>query len=319
MNNLPCVGIVILNFNGAQLTINCVDSVLKIDYPNFKIIVVDNASVDDSAVRLKAALTDRRVELLLNDKNEGYAGGNNRGIERALAEGAKYIFVLNNDTIADPGCLLPLVRFMEDDSRIAICGGRVFNVVSNGPPSGEIEREYSLFTASRAFFCDRLDLTAPREVDHVRGTAMLLRGEAIQKIGSFDPSFFLIWEDTDICYRARAAGYKVYLVPNPGVVHLVSQTLRKSKSTLLLYAIRNRAWFVHRHGKLRHWVVFNLYSFGYLYPRIFVGRLLRHEFKLLSPVLKGIWQGHYGRPRPLSDDAGMFSVRVFPTDTTTHH
>ena len=85
---LPCVWVAVLNYNGAQMTLDCVRSVLKIDYPKLKVVVVDNASTDGSAVVLAeaiGAINDSRIELLLNERNEGYAGGNNRGIEKALA------------------------------------------------------------------------------------------------------------------------------------------------------------------------------------------------------------------------------------------
>lgn len=289
----PLVYIIILNYNGPELTLDCVDSVLKIDYPNFKVIVVDNASADDSVARFRAVFTDPRIELIQNASNEGYAGGNNRGIERALAEEADYVFILNNDTIADPGCLCPLVRFMEEDRRTAVCGGRIFNVVPGGPPSGEIEREYSLFTASRAFFCDPSDLSEPREVDHVRGTAMLLRSDAVRRIKGFDTRFFLLWEDTDLCYRARALGYKVCLVPSPGVLHLVSQTLGKARATLLFYNVRNRAWFVRRHGNAAHRIVFALLSWAYFYPRTLGGIGVRGDLKSIPLILRAIWEAHF--------------------------
>ncbi len=308
MEAFPLVYVVVLNYNSAQITLDCIDSVLKIDYPNFRVILVDNGSTDGSGEQFKEAVTDPRIELLFKSQNEGYAGGNNRGVEMALLRGADYIFVLNNDTIADPGCVAPVVQFMEEHPRTAICGCRVFNVVGGGPPSGETEREYSLFTGSPALFCDRSDLTVPREVAHIRGTAMFLRAAAIRKVGLFDPNFFLLWEDTDLCYRARAAGYKVCLVPSPGILHLVSQTLRRSRSILLFHAIRNRAWFIRRHGQFRHWVVFTLFSFGYFYPKAIIARLLRGEFEQLGAILKGIWQGHRRYPGPAGPDCAAKSL-----------
>jgi hypothetical protein len=78
----PAVAIIVLNYNGARLTLNCVDSALRITYPNFRVMVVDNASTDDSLIRFKEAFTDPRVELLVNDKNQGYAGGDDWGLRR---------------------------------------------------------------------------------------------------------------------------------------------------------------------------------------------------------------------------------------------
>ena len=294
METFPTVCIVILNYNGAQITLNCVDSVLKIDYPNFRVMVVDNASTDDSVTRFKEAFTDPRIELLINSENEGYAGGNNRGIERALAAGADYVVILNNDTIVNPGCLTPLVEAMERDAVLGIAGCPVCN--SGSPRAWVGEMRLNLFTGAPADLSGGVGTSGPREVDYVWGAAMLVRGSAIKRVGMFDDRFFLFFEDTDLCFRMREAGYKVSFVPGPGVWHLHGQTIRHFGSVDTFCCNRNEAWFVRRHGSTKHRMVFNLYCLGYLYPRRIVARLVRGEFNLLVPLLRGIWQGHFAYP-----------------------
>ena len=296
----PLVYIVVLNYMGAKLTVDCVSSVLRIAYPNFRVVVVDNASPDDSVAILREAYTDPRVEILVNGSNEGYAGGNNRGIERALSGGAKYILVLNNDTIADPSCLISLLEVMESDPRLGIAGCPILDLLaSRDSPVTFFGNRISLFTGSVTPMTGGADWTDPHEVDAVCGAAIFLRKEMIERVGMFDSKFFLTWEETDLCYRARRAGYKVCAVPGPGITHLRSQTLSGVRPLGLFCDTRNRAWFVRRHGRLKHRVVYNLFHFGYFYPRIILGRLLRREFELVSPILRGIWQGHWHDPGPL--------------------
>jgi len=296
----PLVYIVVLNYMGAKLTVDCVSSVLRIAYPNFRIVVVDNASPDDSVAILREAHTDPRVEILVNASNEGYAGGNNRGIERALSEGAKYIFVLNNDTITDPKCLTSLVQAMESDPWLGIAGCPILDVLaSRDSPVTFFGNCISLFTGSVTPITGGANWTQPHEVDAVCGAAIVLRKEMIERVGMFDSKLFQTWEETDLCYRARRAGYKVCAVPGPGITHLRGQTMMKLRALGLFCDTRNRAWFVRRYGRLKHRVVFNLFHFGYFYPRIILGRLVRREFELLSPILRGIWQGHWHDPGPL--------------------
>jgi GT2 family glycosyltransferase len=287
------VYVIILNYNGAQMTLDCVRSTLNLDYPNFRVLVVDNASTDDSVARFKEAFTDPRLELLVNSANEGYAGGNNRGIEMGLTAGADYILVLNNDTIADQGCLRPLVDAMEADPQLGICGGPTFNL----GPGADINygQRISLYTSKTAVYVDG---NQAHDVDFCNGANLLLRAEALRRIGMFDERFFLICEDSDICFRARQAGYGVRFIPGPGVKHLQSATLKqRSLSRLSTFcAVRNPVWFVRRHGRLKHRIVFHLLNLVWCYPRHIMGRLACRQFSLLGPVLRGIWQGYFRYP-----------------------
>lgn len=295
----PLVRIIVLNYNGAQLTLDCVDSALKIDYPNFRVIVVDNASTDDSVVRFREAFTGPRVDLLVNDKNEGYAGGNNRGIERALSQGADYIFVLNNDTIADPGCLAPLVQAMETDPRIGLCAGPIFaGLQGMAPARGEY---MSLFTA-RSRTGEENPANGPVDVHYVSGAALLLRSEALRRIGTFNESYFLLYEDNDICFRARKGGFRVCYVPSSGLTHLGHASLVKRPSSLFYFhLVRNRAWFVRRYGRLPHRLAFVLYSFCYFYPRLLLGRLYHGDISSARAIASGIWDGHVRSVDPIGD------------------
>lgn len=308
MSNLPLVYVIVLNYRGPGLTIKCLDSLLKLGYPNFRVIVVDNGSGDDSVAQLKAATTDPRVNLLINETNEGYAGGNNRGIEKALAEGAEYVFVLNNDTIVNPGCLDPLVAAFEADNRIAIAGCEIRDVgYESSPNRGQ---RISLFTGKTNHWRHDRPVLSPMDVDFICGAAIMLRASVLREIGAFDSSFFSYCEDADICFRARKSGYRVCFVPGPGVRHLMGATAKAAGNRALVNFClnRNHIWFVRRHGRLGHRIVFALVTFCYQYPKALLGRVMHGEADLLWPLVKSVWSGYsayspYARPSRASGSA----------------
>lgn len=294
----PLAWIVILNYNRPGLTLACVDSVLKLDYPNFHLIVVDNASTDDSVEQFKKAFIDSRIELLVNDRNEGYAGGNNRGIDRAMYEGASYVFILNSDTIVTAGCLEALVAAMEADPRIGIAGCQIEDVGYESTPNQG--QQISLFTGITAHWPHCKPALSPTDVDFICGAAILLRAEILHQVGAFDAKFFMYCEDVDIAFRVRRAGYKVCFIPGPGVRHFMSSTAGAAQVRPLVsfYRTRNRAWLIRRHGKLKHRVVFALWAFISLYPKMLLGRIVKGDFHLIWPLLKGMWDGHVKVLRP---------------------
>jgi hypothetical protein len=290
----PLVYIVILNYNGGLTTLDCVCSVSKLDYPDFRALVVDNASTDGSVPMLRRALDDARFEILVNPTNEGYAGGNNRGIEKALASGADYVFILNNDTIVDPGCLTPLVQAMEEDGKLGIVGCPVVDV--RFPDSSIYFWRANLSTGVSTPNFDVKTEFDLGHFDYVSGAAFLIRADAAKRVGMFDARFFLNWEDADLCFRVRRAGYDLKIIESPGIQHLSGQTARRFRPMMTFYSLRNRAWVVRRHGGTRHRFWFDLYNFCYLYPRTILGRLRRGEFGFLGPTLRGIWHGHFAYP-----------------------
>lgn len=290
----PLVYIIILNYNGAHLTLDCLRSVSRVDYPNLRILIVDNASTDGSATQLRTALRDPRAELLVNSHNQGYAGGNNRGIEKALSAGADYVCVLNNDTIVEPGFLRPLVRAMEHDASLGIVSCPHIDV--RFPDSPLYCWRVNLFWGAATRVSGGAAEWDLGPLDFIPGAAFLMRADTLQRIGMFDERFFLDWEDVDLCFRIRRAGYRLRIIGAPGIQHLAGQTTNHVRSFVTFYTMRNRAWVVRRHGEARHQIVFYLYNFCYLYPRTILGRLRRGQFEFLGPTLRGIWHGHFSYP-----------------------
>jgi len=244
----PLACIIILNWNGWADTLACVESCRHLNWPNFRIVVVDNGSTDGSEAILREELQD--VEILQSGANLGFAGGNNIGIRHALDHGAEYVWLLNNDAEAAPDALTSLVEVMEHDLAIGIAGSKIY--FHNDRQ--RISFAGGLWEKGRL----RLRMLGANQIDHgqfdnidergsVSGCSMLVRTRMIQDIGLMDESYFLYWEDTEWCHRAQQKGYKVLFVPASHVWHKVSASAGENSFAQHYYFIRNGLHFLRRH------------------------------------------------------------------------
>lgn len=215
----PLVYIITLNWNNVQDTLRCLESIGRLSYDNFRVIVVDNGSQEDPKEILKAATVP--FDFIANSTNQGYAGGNNVAIRHALDWGADYVWLLNNDAMTEPDTLGLLIAAMQADSRIGMASPiiRYF-------PSGEIEYAAEMIdlkavictgTTDLAEACKWQEIYAERMV--LLGTALLISKECLTAIGFFDENLFAYWEDTDISIRANAAGFRNFTVFDACVHH----------------------------------------------------------------------------------------------------
>jgi len=246
----PFVVIVILNWNNARDTVACLESVFRLDYPNYQVLVVDNGSTDNSVRILRARFPD--VEVLETGANLGYAGGNNVGIRRALERGARYVFVLNNDVIVHNRCLTELVLAAEEESLIAFCGPMIYQ---RGEQGGNIIQSAGTITDRPGSWHQRGlgerdvgQFDQLTEADSLVGCALLARCSALRKIGLLDERFYLYDEDIDWCLRAREAGYRIRFVPSAKVWHRSSNARADELPRLTYYINRNRYLLMKLHG-----------------------------------------------------------------------
>ncbi|MEK6978356.1 MAG: glycosyltransferase family 2 protein [Candidatus Hydrothermarchaeota archaeon] len=207
--------IIVLNWNGRELTRNCLRSIKEeTDHPDYEVIVVDNGSTDGSQEMLKREFPWAR--LIENPTNLGFARGNNQGME--VAEG-DYTFLLNNDTIVTKGWLAKAVEVLESDPRIASVGSTLVSPDWDGRPlgGGEVEK------------------------DTVCGAAMLLRRKVIERIGPLDDRNFspIYGEETDWNYRARNIGYRVVETGRSVIKHIGSVDTTKGTTKPYQYVLMN--------------------------------------------------------------------------------
>jgi len=217
----PKVSIVILNWNGCDDTIECLESLKKIDYSNYDVIIVDNASSGDDVAVLHARFGDY-IHSIVNERNEGFAGGCNIGMRYALERGADYILLLNNDTVVDAGFLTEMVRVAEGDSKIGITGCKIYYYSQPGllqSVGGKVNWWLGITTMCGRDEEDKGQYDDLLERDFVFGTALLLKRSVINKIGLLDASFFFECEDIDYCTRAKRAGCKIKYVPASKIWH----------------------------------------------------------------------------------------------------
>jgi len=232
----PKVIIVVLNWNGAVDTLECLESVRKIEYPNFDIIVVDNGSTDNSAEKIKKEFSE--VILIETWENLGFAGGNNVGIQKALDQGAEYILLLNNDTTVDPNVLQALLDASQSIGDKGILGAKIYyhevpNLIWYAGASWD--SDFNEFRHIGFGLHDRGKSAEIFETDYICGCALFVNAAAFKHIGLLDERYFLIFEETDFCYRARRGGYSSFVVPNAKVWHKVSVSFGGADSALYNY------------------------------------------------------------------------------------
>ncbi|HPN96209.1 MAG TPA: glycosyltransferase family 2 protein [Candidatus Moranbacteria bacterium] len=251
MNKLPKVFIVILNYNGKNVLIDCLKSVFKIDYPEFQVLVVDNNSGDGSFEAARVAFS--KCIFIKNEENVGFSAGNNIGIKYALERAADYIFLLNNDTEVKGDFLSKLVAVAEKTPSVGLVSPIIFKDKSSNVwfSGGKID-----WLRMKTKHDKNIFKNTPYNSDLITGCAMLVKAEVFKRIGLLDEDFFLYWEDTDFSYRARKAGFLIVVAPESFVWHMEnSNVLNKNKiywlviSGLIFFKKNTPLW-------LKPWIMF---------------------------------------------------------------
>jgi GT2 family glycosyltransferase/glycosyltransferase involved in cell wall biosynthesis len=250
---LPCprVSVVILSYNGLELTRACIDSVLRFsNYPNLEVIVVDNMSKDGSRDYLAGvAESTPEVKVILNDENLGFSGGNNVGIRASTGD---YVVLLNNDTYVTQGWVMDLIRPMLRDAQVGLTGP-VTNAIGN---EQKIRIDYAnmeqMGLRSRLFTLGRFGKVFPTR--NLAFFCVCLSRAVIERVGLLDEAFGIgFFEDDDYCNRARAAGFKLLVADNVFVHHHLSGSFDKEperkaelmRTNLLKYEQKWGKWQPH--------------------------------------------------------------------------
>ncbi len=246
----PEIVIVVLNWNGKEDTLACLESLKALEGESHEILVVDNGSSDGSETAIRAAHPE--LAILQTGANLGFAGGNNAGIRWALERGARFVLLLNNDTVVEPDFLRHMLERANRGEKVGVVGASI--AYYDAP-----ERLW-------AFGGGRFDIASAR-VRHVQsplpdrelkkrgnlhfyvtGCAMLLSRALLEEVGDLDPRYFHFCEDVDLCLRAEKAGYEIVVAPKARLLHKVSATTRVSSPLFLYYNLRSRLTLVRRFG-----------------------------------------------------------------------
>lgn len=263
------VFIVILNYNGGKNTLLCLQSLKNLsllDKTELKIVVVDNASKDDSVSKIKAEYP--KIVVLQNKENLGFSEGNNVGISYALNNQASYVLILNNDTIVDKNFLKELIIASEKDKKIGIVSPKIYFEKSFEfhkdryeqqdlgkvlwYAGGVMDWENILGYHRGVDEVDHGQYNKEQELDYATGCCMLIKKEVIEKIGLFERSYHLYYEDSDFSMRVKKAGYKIIYAPKAILWHKNAGSAGGSGSELQdYYTTRNRLLFGLKYAPLK--------------------------------------------------------------------
>lgn len=255
MADAPLVYALTLNWNRCQDTLACLASLQALNYSNKRLLLVDNGSSDGTPAAVARQFPE--VEILVNERNLGFGGGSNVGLRHALAQGADYIFLINNDAVADPaaldhmmaltapdvGIVAPKIYYAADPKRIWSLGGNrhPWTIEMTGDARGQI---------------DRGQWNAVLERDYFVGCALLLSRRLLTEVGLFDERFFMYYEDSDLSLRARQAGFKLLLAPQAHVWHKVALSSGGSDSPNERYWMaRSSVLFFRKHVRGLRWLI----------------------------------------------------------------
>lgn len=272
----PTVAIIVLNWNGKDNTIECLKSINELQVTGYKlqVIVVDNGSHDGLAEAIEKSIKsirstkDIKSKLLVNNENLGYAGGNNVGIDYAMKNGAGYILILNNDTLVDENLIEELLKVTNNDSHVGIVAPKIYfakgfefhknryKESNRGKViwyAGGIMDWQNVIASHRGV--DEVDngqYDSVEETDFASGCAMMIRRDVFEKLGLFDEKYFLYYEDSDFCQRAKSGRYKILYAPKAILWHKNAGSAGGSGSALQDYYItRNRMLFAMRYAPIR--------------------------------------------------------------------
>lgn len=239
----PFVAIVILNWNGKHHLEKFLPTVLSSTYANYKVIVADNASNDDSVDFLQSQFS--QVEIIRLEQNFGFAKGYNEALKRVEAD---YYMLLNSDVEVTPGWLQPMVSLLESSSHYAACQPKILAYKNKsmfeyaGAAGGWLDAFGYPFARGRVFdVCeeDKAQYDTARQVFWASGAALLIRKEVFHELNGFDEYFFAHQEEIDLCWRMQLSGYKLFCCPQSVIYHVGGGTLPRGNSKKTFLNFRN--------------------------------------------------------------------------------
>ena len=239
--SLPHVGIIVLNWNGCADTIACIESIKKISYPSYSLIIIDNGSTDGSEIKIRQQFPE--ITILQTGKNLGFAGGINAGLKYGLEKGMDYLLALNNDTVIDPEAVGELIRVAISDKQFGLLSSKIYY----------FRRPDMIWYAGATFntflgwgrhrgFDERDDgqYDSIEETERPSGCSMMVTREFCEKVGLLNEDYFCYCEEVDWGLRGKKAGFKIIYVPASKVWHKVSNSTGGIQTAVYLYySVRN--------------------------------------------------------------------------------
>lgn len=271
---LPRVRIITINWNAYEDTARLLNRLRGLAYPAFDVVVVDNASTDGSREQLSAEFPEATVLPMLT--NAGFGAANNAALRQAISDEIPWAWLLNNDALPDPDALSALVTAGQATPHTGAVGG----VVLDGSPPERLQawgggqiRPWSGVV--------RLGAAAHDPLDFITGACLLLNTDALRQVGLFDERFFLYWEDADLCFRLRNAGWGLVVADSARIHHRGSATTGRNPRLRSFHSARSLVLFLNTHERVPRLTSFTATAFQSLL------KLLRGNV----PAAAGFWHG----------------------------
>lgn len=285
---LPKVSIITINYNQSEVTCELLASLRKISYPNIEIVVIDNASPNDTPLVMKERYPE--INLIQAEENTGFAGGNNIGIEQA--SGDLFLFI-NNDVEVEPHFLEPLVAKFSDDKSMGVVSPKIR--YHHTPDTIQYAgcTPINPFTTRGDFIGhgekDNGQYDRGHETHYAHGAAMLVHKNVVERVGMMPDIYFLYYEELDWCNRIKEANYKIYYEPQSTVFHKESISVGKHNPLKTFYMTRNRLVYIRRNLKGIYFLLSMLYFLFISIPKNTVVLLVKRQSKLLKAFYKGVF------------------------------
>ncbi|NDJ84290.1 MAG: glycosyltransferase family 2 protein [Chloroflexi bacterium] len=247
----PSVAIVIISWNGLEDTLNCLASLQRLDYPNWRAVLVDNGSQDDTVRIVREHFP--AIHTIANPSNHGYARGNNQGIRWALDAGADWIMLLNNDVILASDALSEMIRITESDPTIGIVGPVMQRTLRADIQDlgGDLD-----FRWGRVLLRRREDASTDKDyhlIDYVWGCTLMAKRDIFARTGGLRTFYTAYFEDAELCLAARRFGFKTAVALRAKVLHHVGRSGEKRFIWQTYLRTRNHALFFLRFARPTHW------------------------------------------------------------------
>ena len=295
------LAIIIVNWNSYDLTHDTLVSLSKTTYTNYDIIVVDNCSEDGSGEKLKENFS--KIILLASAKNNGFTGGNNIGMQYAIEQAYENVLLLNNDVAVAPNFIEPLLQklashenmaavqpliYFHHDHELIWNAGSKYNTLLGIPTTPQYNKKD----------IGQQEIKKQKQIDWITGCAMLLKTAALQKVGLFRESFFIYYEDVDLSFRLKAAGYDLGYEPSSVIYHIAGMSHKSKEKTkegfispkVHYLNARNRIWVLKQYTYTLAIPFVVLYQIFYFFGIGFYF-IFRRRWSKLQAWNKGIWDG----------------------------
>lgn len=286
---MPRVSVITINYNQSNVTLDLIASLELCTFQDFEIIVIDNASPSDRPELITEKYPD--VNLIKSEKNLGFAGGNNLGINEAKGE---YLLFINNDVEVERDFFEPLVQELDDDESVGIVSPKIYFYEKKRTIQYAGCTEINPFTTRSSFLGYKkiddgtFDKTITTHYAH--GAGMMVRREAIEKAGVMPELYFLYYEELDWCNRIKEQRYSIKCVPKSIIHHKESMSVGKSNPMKTYFQTRNRVIYIRRNTKGVTLFISLVYFYIVAFPKNIISHFVKREFALMRAYWRGgVW------------------------------